>query len=194
MKMDDQYIWESLTASPVSITVTESDNVGYGCLMVFLDDESASEIRTFARDNIPEEFLDEFGFEDEPHITCQYGFHGSVTVDEITEFIQTIDTPIKVALGDITRFTQDAYDVIKMDIISKDLHDLSDKIRKHFKETLEVAFPEYQPHMTLAYVKKVSYLTSMLIICFRVRTMFLTSLFTLLRTWKKNTILIKIHK
>tara|TARA_R110000765_G_scaffold7963_4_gene26106 strand:+ start:113326 stop:113907 length:582 start_codon:yes stop_codon:yes gene_type:complete len=154
MKMDDQYIWESLTASPVSITVTESDNVGYGCLMVFLDDESASEIRTFARDNIPEEFLDEFGFEDEPHITCQYGFHGSVTVDEITEFIQTIDTPIKVALGDITRFTQDAYDVIKMDIISKDLHDLSDKIRKHFKETLEVAFPEYQPHMTLAYVKK----------------------------------------
>jgi 2'-5' RNA ligase len=154
MKMDDQYMWESLTASPVSITVTESDNVGYGCLMVFLDDESASEIRTFARDNIPEEFLDEFGFEDEPHITCQYGFHGSVTVDEITEFIQTIDTPIKVTLGDITRFTQDAYDVIKMDIISKDLHDLSDKIRKHFKETLEVAFPEYCPHMTLAYVKK----------------------------------------
>ena len=98
--------------------------------------------------------LHDFGIEDEPHITCQYGFHSDVTVDDITEFVNLHGKKIRASLGDITTFNNDDYDVVKVDVDSPDLQELSEKIREHFKGKIEITFPEYHPHVTLAYVKK----------------------------------------
>lgn len=126
----------------------------YGCLMVNFEESDAKEIVRWVEENIPTQFLAEFGLEDEPHITCQYGFHGDVSIEEITDFVDSLDMPIHAELNDISRFQNEEYDVIKVDVNSDDLQKLSDRIREHFNGRLEVTFPNYHPHVTLAYVKK----------------------------------------
>lgn len=152
IKTEEELIWESY--SQPKVIEERSGGIEYGCLMVYLDEDSANEIRQFCQDTFNPEVLAEYGIEDEPHITCQYGFHGDVTPEEITEFINKTNNPISVNLNTVTRFENDEYDVIKVDVDSDDLHKLSDEIREHFRGRLEITFPEYHPHMTLAYVKK----------------------------------------
>ena len=149
MKTEEELIWEAY--NPGSEAKEEED---YGCLMVYLDGSTAEEIKRYCQETFNPEILADFGIEDEPHITCQYGFHGDVTPEEITDFVSKIKKPIEIELGEISRFDNDEYDVIKVDVNSKDLRDLSDKIREHFKDRLEITFPNYHPHMTLAYVQK----------------------------------------
>lgn len=123
--------------------------------MVFFNEEFAKEIRQWTYKNIPEKFLTENGIEDEPHIRCQYGFHSSVSVEEIANFIdKNIVDSIELELGEISKFECPEYDVFKIDVNSLDLHKLSDKIREHFKGKLEIIYPNYHPHVTLGYVKK----------------------------------------
>jgi hypothetical protein len=60
--------------------------------------------------------------------------------------------PFDIELKPITLFRQDDYDVVKMDVISAQLHALN-------REVCNVAphhdtHPEYHPHVTIAYVKK----------------------------------------
>ena len=122
--------------------------------MIFLDEKSASEVKAMTQHLFPPEILADDGVDDEPHITCQYGFHDDVTIEEITKFCNKIKHPINIELGEISRFENDEHDVIKVDVNSEDLHKLSDAIRKHFDGRITITFDEYHPHMTLGYVKK----------------------------------------
>jgi 2'-5' RNA ligase len=169
MKIEDELIWGEHITKPIEITIVENedtlvgsdrkdhenkgDTTAYGCLMVFFNEDDSTEIKNWVDENIPIEFLSDFGVEDEPHVTCQYGFHEEVSIEEITAFVnQYAKDPIHLQLGSISRFSNDKHDVIKVDVDSEDLMRLSDRIRKHFKGRLDITFPTYHPHMTLAYV------------------------------------------
>jgi len=47
-----------------------------------------------------------------------------------------------------------AYDVLKVDVESEGLYRLNAALRQAFGERLEVTYPDYHSHLTLAYVKK----------------------------------------
>jgi 2'-5' RNA ligase len=153
MKTEEELIWEAYIQKD---SKDETESYDYGCLMIYFDDDSAKDIRQFNQDTFNPEVLAEYGIEERPHITCQYGFESDITIEEIGDFVNKIvKKPISLELGDITRFADNPdYDVIKVDIKSPDLHELSDKIRKHFDGRLNITYPNYHPHLTLAYVKK----------------------------------------
>lgn len=97
---------------------------------------------------IPEEDLAEDGREMEPHITVKYGLH-----DEQPDATATVlkgESPIEAKLGKLSLFKNDNFDVVKLDVDSPDLHRLNGAIAElPHTDT----YPDYTPHMTLAYVK-----------------------------------------
>ena len=113
-------------------------------------DEIAEEIRNWCKLKIPEDMLAADGRENHIHVTVKYGLHG-VDFTEIREIFKD-EKPLKVKLGKITLFEADDYDVVKIDVISPELHRLNQVISKNFEVT--DTHPKYQPHCTAAYVKK----------------------------------------
>lgn len=121
-----------------------------GCLMLDFEDADAFKIIDWGQKNIPEEVLDPSkGREREVHVTIAYGFHNTVSVNEIKPWLPY---PIPLTLGKISRFRNDV-DVIKVEVHSPVMEKLHYALRKHFGPKLEVSFPEFKPHLTLAYVQ-----------------------------------------
>jgi len=91
-----------------------------------------------------------YGREEEPHITVKYGLD---TVDpKEVEPLLSGQGPITAKMGKVSIFESDAYDVVKVDIESSELHALNKKIADNLKVT--DTYPDYKPHATIAYVKK----------------------------------------
>jgi len=98
---------------------------------------------------IPKEHLAEKGLEDNPHITVLYGLHTN-KADDIKKTIDKVK-PIMVKLGRSSIFNTPEADILKLGVESKGLHDLNKKMSEAHENTNE--FPEYQPHVTIAYLK-----------------------------------------
>lgn len=94
---------------------------------------------------------DDFGIETEPHITVLYGL--TEHTPEPIRRIAASQGPITVTLGKLSIFEQDEYDVLKVDVTGDDsaLRALNAEIKKLPNEQ---TFPDYTPHLTLAYLKK----------------------------------------
>lgn len=91
------------------------------------------------------------GREDEIHVTVFYGIkgEGAATVRSVCRDFK----PFSVELGRISLFTTNPdFDVLKIEAISHDLHDMNKAIRR--KVNYVETFPEYNPHVTIAYLKK----------------------------------------
>jgi len=58
---------------------------------------------------------------------------------------------IEATLGKMSVFENDKYDVLKVDVTGESLHDLNGKLSELPNEQ---TFPEYKPHLTIAYLKK----------------------------------------
>lgn len=126
----------------------------HGCLMAKLATADALPIREWAASKISEENLIDEGLEADPHVTVLYGFLPNVKPVDIKKACESIQK-IDFGLGKISRFSTDPKkDVIKVEVISEDLHSLNTLMRKEFKDDIEVSYPDYKPHLTLAYVKK----------------------------------------
>lgn len=92
-----------------------------------------------------------FGKETEPHTTVLYGFHDNeCKLDDIKLLLPHI-TDFIVEISGISAFKNQEYDVLKFDIESGLLHQLNKDLRESFPYTN--SFPEYHPHMTIAYLK-----------------------------------------
>ena len=121
--------------------------------MVDILEKASRKIKSWARKNIKEGDLAEDGFETIPHVTVLYGFLKEVDTKELFDIVTKFGT-INLSIGKISRFESDDCDVIKCEIISPDLHKLNSIITKKFKDVIENKHPSYNPHLTLAYVKK----------------------------------------
>jgi hypothetical protein len=92
-----------------------------------------------------------FGREDEIHCTVIYGIHDkrSLSVRQVLKEVK----PFEIKLGKISSFTApEKFDVLKVDVSGVELHRLHDLIRGKIQVT--ESFPEYKPHVTIAYLKK----------------------------------------
>lgn len=103
-------------------------------------------------DWIDDKDLAEDGKETEFHVTAKYGLHTDDSLD--VEKVVAGFGPVSAKLGKVSIFENDDkdFDVVKIDVDSPDLH----RLNKLLSESLEVTdtFPDYHPHLTLAYVKK----------------------------------------
>lgn len=127
----------------------------YSSTQVNVSDPLGSEIMDWGEANIPDEDIytgeDNMGREDTPHITVLYG----IVTQDADEAIQLLapESPVKATLGKVTLFeNSDDYDVVKIDIDSEDLARLNKLLSDNLEN--ENDFPEYQPHITIAYVKQ----------------------------------------
>ena len=94
-----------------------------------------------------------YGLEDEPHVTVLYGVHDNEI--DFEKFKKSVDDkmnePIRAKVKGVSLFENENYDVVKLEIESDQLNEMNSMIRENFPYTNN--FPDYNPHMTIAYVK-----------------------------------------
>ena len=92
------------------------------------------------------------GRETESHVTILYGIKDATPSEALLKLVR--ETPLFTArLMGVTFFdTNPKYDVVKFDVDSEDLVALSNAIRQACPN--ENKFPNYEPHVTVAYIKK----------------------------------------
>lgn len=127
----------------------------FGCLMWNTPKFYADLIMSWGKVNIPDKVLyidpkdPALGRENEIHLTLKYGFHTSdpaavqAVIKDFGHFL--------VEFGEISKFEKkDKYDVIKITVDGKKLRRLNALVSSELKCT--DSYPEYNPHITLAYV------------------------------------------
>jgi len=96
---------------------------------------------------------EEFGKELDPHCTLIFGINSDEEDQE--KIIKKLEKykSIKLEIGKISMFETDKYDVIKIDVKpNKELLEYRKDLIENTKNTQ--TYPEYTPHMTVAYVNK----------------------------------------
>lgn len=132
----------------------EAKGDGAGCLMMyFADDEKESFLKLFGAVSDDDLWTGEEGFgrEDEPHTTVLYGFAPTVTPDSV---LDKVTKPITATIKDVSIFESEdkEYDVLKFGLESPQLTKLNKECREEFE--YENSYPDYHPHVTIAYVTK----------------------------------------
>ena len=93
------------------------------------------------------------GLEKDPHITVLYGIIDREGYRKTYNAAQRIlKRPINATVGMVSIFERPDYDVLKVEIHSNDLRKFNEFLYKNVKN--EWDFPDYSPHITLAYIKK----------------------------------------
>ena len=117
----------------------------------------ADDVITWGREHITDDeifvSLQDFtyGREDEIHITILNGIHSEKT-DQLVMLLRG-ETPLHVQLGEVRVFSNaPKYDVLIIEVFSSDLIKLNKKLAKKIPFTEKYA--SYNPHLTIAYVKK----------------------------------------
>jgi 2'-5' RNA ligase len=90
-----------------------------------------------------------YGRETEPHVTVLYGLK-TTDPKEVKKLIENYGD-VELTLGKTSLFKQDEYDVLKVDVESKELRELNKKLKENLD--YESDFPNYKPHLTIAYLK-----------------------------------------
>jgi len=134
----------------------EKTDPTYGCIMLYanIPDWESFHINGIDKRDVFKKPLDEsYGLETEPHTTILYGIHeNEIDAEIIMEFIKEHLNAVSSNIKEISIFSNDEYDVVKYDI---PLTNQILKYRKLFENTFPntQTFPDFHPHMTLAYVK-----------------------------------------
>jgi 2'-5' RNA ligase len=129
----------------------KNGNYSFGCVMAQLQikDNDWESIQSHIKDSELHNG-DNVGREDDPHITILYGLHDSVADSEVEEVVSNFK-PFEVELNKVDIFEQDECDVVKFNIKNKNLTEYNEEMKKL---THTSDFPDYKPHVTIAYVKK----------------------------------------
>ena len=127
----------------------------HGCLMAMISEEFVEKIVNFSKRIIPECNLyiedGEFGRETDSHVTIFYGFKPDISEIEIRKILKGTK-PFTIQTLKLSQFSNNPeYDVVKMDVASPELTRLNGLCRQYPHES---DYPEYHPHLTLAYVQK----------------------------------------
>jgi 2'-5' RNA ligase len=123
----------------------------FSSLQCDLPREIADQIYHWGVDNIPSDELDPTeGREKNIHVTVKFGIH-TTDPSEVANVLVS-QGPIKAKLDQIMIFRADEYDVVVIKVDSPALHKVNALLAKHLECT--DTYPTYQPHVTIAYVKK----------------------------------------
>lgn len=114
-----------------------------GCAMLYVNLDLSH-----LHEMIDKEDLTDDEIEDEPHITLLYGFK-SVSNDKIKQAVENIDFG-EVKSNKVSLFENEKYDVVKFDVEGKGLQEAFKSLSKLPNNN---KYPDYKPHITVAYVK-----------------------------------------
>lgn len=96
--------------------------------------------------------LHENGVEDSPHVTVLYGFQPGVTKEQLADHVDMEElSAFSILCTGFHVFENEEYDVLIYRVESSVLYDLNRMCRELPHQN---NFPDYVPHMTLAYCKK----------------------------------------
>lgn len=132
----------------------EQERRKFSCVLAIFREKIREKILSLGESIIPDNCLyapQEKGREDEPHVTVLYGIE---TEDPSqVKGITSSEKPFQIELGNISKFSADEYDVLKIEVLAtKNLRQLHERIKKEVKN--QQTYPNYVPHVTLAYAKK----------------------------------------
>ncbi len=127
------------------------DDIKYSSTQINLPRYLVDVIQLWIDSNIRPDMLAPDEENDVLHITVKYGLH--TNDPETVRVIVSNFGWVIVKLGLISVFNTDSnYDVLKIDVESEPLKDLNRLISNNLEVT--DTFPDYRPHVTLAYLKK----------------------------------------
>lgn len=129
----------------------------FGCLMLKANKEAMHmtvlHLIVEKEDLYESDDKSEYGFENDPHVTILFGFHDDGSKEYPIrvfgeECLNKASIDIKIKKASV--FTNDEFDVLKLDVESSQL----EKINKHYATNYAHTNTfDYHPHMTLAYLK-----------------------------------------
>ena len=129
----------------------------YGCVM--MDPKKIKgwkevHLAGIDEDDLYEPDNDDYGLEEQPHITIVYGIHeDEVDPSVVVDMMEQKMLPVKVQISEIDFFENKEYDVIKYNVpVTEQLQEYRDMFMDAFENTQ--TFSGYNPHITIAYVKK----------------------------------------
>jgi hypothetical protein len=128
-----------------------------GCLLCRLPAVAdCARITAWAHENVGELDLAGDGYENDAHVTVLYGFTPDVRPEEVNEVVlRHAPEGVDLRLGAVGFFTNDPdYDVLKVSVESGGLQALHYSLCAAFSGRVQSDYPDYHPHLTLAYVKK----------------------------------------
>ena len=137
--------------------LSENRHVEKGCLMAYVDPTYGLQVLKVGRRAIPSSILytdpedPTYGYDNEPHVTLKYGFEPDLDRNAIAEILKGTK-PFNVVLTSLNQFQNEKYDVVKFEVQKCPI--LTELRRRCDGYPNTDSYPDYKPHMTLAYVKK----------------------------------------
>ena len=133
--------------------IKESSGYEYGCVMVEVPVSNWDEITSYID---PEDVYtggdDSHGIQENPHVTILYGLHEGVTEEDVKSVFEGFTGSINIEVDGIGVFENKDYDVVKFNVNPDGaLQELHDKLSEFPNSN---SFPDYKPHITIAYVNK----------------------------------------
>lgn len=132
------------------------DSYEAGCAMLYFDFPKMTDIHSKINeeDIYTEEEDRSYGLEDEPHCTLLYGLNPNVSLDQVKEKINKHQFGSVIATN-ASLFENPKYDVLKFDMRYPNtdeefLHKCNTSLCELPYKT---DYPDYHPHMTIAYLK-----------------------------------------
>lgn len=132
-----------------------NDSADKGCLMAMILEPQRQALLNFGNKLVREEDLyvvgDEFGREKETHVTILYGFVPDLDKSQVVQIIHNVK-PFTLTLTGVDTFKneKEGFDVVKFSVESPELRRLNAEAQKFPNQN---DYPDYRPHMTIAYVK-----------------------------------------
>lgn len=125
----------------------------YGCVMIDVPVSNWNEIiSSIDKEDLYEVPGENYGLQERPHLTLLYGLHEEVTPDQVKSIFDNFKGDIEIEIDGIDIFENKDFDVVKFNIKStKSLKELNSKLSQLPNSN---EYPDYKPHITIAYVKK----------------------------------------
>ena len=132
----------------------------YGCLMGYTPVEYKPRIINVAKTAVlPSSVYTEpndssYGYEEDPHVTLKYGYSPDLTKFDLANILKGIK-PFVVTLKALNLFENEKFDVLKFEVEPNE--QLMEIRRRCDGYPNQDKYPDYKPHVTLAYIKKGSF-------------------------------------
>jgi 2'-5' RNA ligase len=123
----------------------------YGCVMLYLNIPNwKSIISRIDESDLYDAENPTHGYETSPHVTILFGLHSNVNDEDVIKVFDGLkSSDLDINIEGIDCFKNKDFDVVKMNVESNKLNELNKELSK-LPHTTD--YPDYKPHITLAYV------------------------------------------